>query len=112
MLFWPLVLQPTPPARRAAVRAALFPEPWMNELGRATASKKKWALPMEPDTLGAGSIVMANPGSFDHYFLESLVIVLEHGAEGTRGVLLNHETPWYVEDMSPGAIEPFSAPWC
>lgn len=81
----------------------------MSQLGCATNSKKQWALPMEPDTLGPGSVVMANPGSFDHYFLESLVLILEHGEGGTRGVLLNHETPWRVEDLSQGAIEPFAA---
>ena len=104
---------PPPPHRtRSSVSMAgsYYSEPWMSELGRATASKKKWVLPMDPDTLAPGSIVMANPGSFDHYFLESLVLVLEHSeSEGTRGVLLNHETPWQVYDMSPGAIEPFAA---
>ena len=95
--------------RRCAVVANLFSEPWMNELGRSTNSKALWALPIENDTLGPGSVVMANPGSFDHYFLESLVLVLKHDADGTQGVLLNHETPWIVDEMSPGALEPFAA---
>ena len=81
----------------------------MNRLGTATASKKKWALPQPGNTLGAGSVVFANAGSFDHYFLESLVLIIEHNEAGTRGVLLNHETPWKVEEMSPGAIMPFQA---
>ena len=65
---------------------------------------------MEPQTLGPGSVVMAEPGNFDHYFLESLVLILKHDDTGTKGVLLNHGTPWTVEDLSPGAtLEPFTA---
>ena len=82
----------------------------MNQLGRQTASKAKWALPMDPQSLGPGSVVMAQPGNFDHYFLDSLVLIIEHDASGTKGVLLNHETPWFVSDLSPGeALEPFVA---
>ena len=69
-----------------------FTEPWMNQLGRNTNSKEKWALPMAPETLGPGSIVMAEPGNFDHYFLESLVLIVQHDERGTKGVLLNHGT--------------------
>jgi len=51
-------------------------------------------------------VLLAAPGSFDHYFLESLVLIIEHDAStGTRGVLLNHETPWEVEEMAPGAFD-------
>merc|ERR1719162_429445 len=64
---------------------------------------------MAPETLGPGSIVMAEPGNFDHYFLESLVLIVQHDDKGTKGVLLNHGTPWTVEDLSPGALEPFAA---
>ena len=42
----------------------------------------------------------AAPGSFDHYFQESLVLLVEHSDEGTVGVLLNHQTPWHVSDMT------------
>lgn len=84
-------------------------QPWMDELGRNTNSKKKWAVPMDPKTLGPGSIVMAEPGNFDHYFLESLVLILEHNDKGTKGVLLNHGTPWMVEDLAPSAgLGPFA----
>ena len=81
----------------------------MARLGTATNSKKEWAKPMPTDSLGPGSVLMAEPGSFDHYFLESLVLIIEHSQEGTRGVLLNHETPWQVEDMAPGSLPVFSA---
>ena len=113
-----------------------FTEPWMNQLGRNTNSKEKWALPMAPETLGPGSIVMAEPGNFDHYFLESLVLIVQHDERGTKGVLLNHGTyatpgskptsrplagllltrlslalgrPWTVEDLAPGQLEQFAA---
>lgn len=101
--------QPRAASRCSTVVANVFPDKWMNELGTATNSKKKWARPMNADTLGPGSVILANEGSFDHYFLESLVLILEHGEEGTRGILLNHETPWKVEDLSPTATEQFAA---
>jgi hypothetical protein len=78
-----------------------FAEPWMNQLGRNTNSKEKWALPMAPETLGPGSIVMAEPGNFDHYFLESLVLILQHDDKGTKGVLLNHGT-YATQGSNPG----------
>jgi len=102
-------------ASRAARRctapvAGLFSEDWMNRLGTATASRKLWALPRPAESLGPGSVILAHPGSFDHYFLESLVLILEHGPDGTKGVLLNHETPWTVEDLAPDAkMAPFAA---
>merc|ERR1719329_872748 len=64
---------------------------------------------MAPETLGPGSIVMAEPGNFDHYFLESLVLIVQHDDKGTKGVLLNHGTPWTVEDLAPGQLEQFAA---
>ena len=123
-------------SRSAAPSMNQFTEPWMNQLGRNTNSKEKWALPMAPETLGPGSIVMAEPGNFDHYFLESLVLIVQHDERGTKGVLLNHGTyatpgskptsrplasllltrlslalgrPWTVEDLAPGQLEQFAA---
>ena len=56
-----------------------------------------------------GAVLVANPGSFDHYFMDSLVLILDHDeAKGTSGVLLNHETPWQVEDMTT-ALTSFAA---
>mmetsp|Transcript_74595 Transcript_74595/g.180316 ORF Transcript_74595/g.180316 Transcript_74595/m.180316 type:complete len:421 (+) Transcript_74595:81-1343(+) len=97
------------PRSAAAPSMNQFADPWMNQLGRNTNSKEKWALPMAPESLGPGSIIMAEPGNFDHYFLESLVLIVQHDDKGTKGVLLNHGTPWTVEDLSPGALEPFAA---
>ena len=98
-----------PTSRCPAPMAHQYSADWMNTLGTATNSKKKWALPHPDNTISPGSVVLAEPGSFDHYFLESLVLIIDHGPTGTRGVLLNHETPWKVEEMSPGAILPFAA---
>ena len=81
----------------------------MGRLGTATASKAKRAERLPASALAPGCVLVAEPGSFDHYFLESLVLLLEHGPAGSRGVLLNHETPWQVEEMSPGALLPFQA---
>ena len=84
----------------------------MNRLGTRTNTKKKWVEIMDEEDLAPGTVIMAEPGSFDHYFLESLVLILEHDeddAKGTKGVLLNHETPWTVDEMTPGALGPFAA---
>ena len=79
-----------------APTARLFSEEWMGRLGTATASKAKRAERLPASALAPGCVLVAEPGSFDHYFLESLVLLLEHGPAGSRGVLLNHETPWQV----------------
>ena len=97
-------------ARVPAIRAAgFYSEDWMMRLGTMTNSKKKWVEPMPADSLGAGLVLLSDQGSFDHYFLESLVLIIEHGDTGTRGLLLNHETPWQVDEMTEGAIPPFAA---
>ena len=69
--------------------------------------KESWArrlpagMPIAP-----GSVLCAAEGSFDHYFMDSLVLVIEHSSDGgTKGVLLNHETPFTVADMTDGLGE-------
>ena len=66
--------------------------------------KESWARRVPASTpLGPGSVLCAAAGSFDHYFMDSLVLVVEHSTElGTKGVLLNHETPFNVGDMTSG----------
>lgn len=81
----------------------------MNSLGTATASRAKWARPQPDASLAPGTILFASEGSFDHYFRESLVLLTAHDEKGSVGVLLNHQTPWKVEEMAPGALAPFSA---
>jgi putative AlgH/UPF0301 family transcriptional regulator len=72
-------------------------------------TKKEWARWLPADTpLGPGSVVSAAPGSFDHYFQDSLVLLIEHTeAKGTVGVLLNHQTPWTVAEMTPALADNF-----
>jgi putative AlgH/UPF0301 family transcriptional regulator len=69
---------------------------------------QEWAEPHDGPPQ-PGTVLVANPGSFDHYFMDSLVLILDHDEEkGTSGVLLNHETPWQVEDMTT-ALQSFVA---
>lgn len=67
-------------------------------------ASNQWAKRLPDEVpLGVGSVVCA-VGSFDHYFSESLVLIIEHSDdEGTVGVLLNHQTPWTINDMTGGA---------
>ena len=86
-----------------------YPKEWMNALGSGTTqSDGKWALPMDPDSLGPGSVVIAVDGSYHHTFIESIVLVTEHGEGITRGVLLTGETPMTVSDVAPGSIDAFA----
>ena len=83
-----LLLSPTPrssPVRMMAGGWTKMDAPLMHEV---------------EEMLKPGAVLVAAPGSFDHYFMESLVLLLETTPEdGSRGVLLNHEMPWQVEDM-------------
>lgn len=67
----------------------------------ARKKNQEWARAAPADkAIAAGSVLCASPGSFDHYFMESLVLLVEHDQNiGTKGVLLNHETPWSIADM-------------
>ena len=50
----------------------------------------KWAKLLPADApIAPGSVLVAAPGSFDHYFLESLVLLIDYDPDqGARGVLL------------------------
>ena len=78
------------PVRAAALRAA----PVMK-----IRDSEDWAR-RSTSPLAPGTVLVAAPGSFDHYFQEAMVLVLEHGDDGTRGVLVNHQMPWEVQDMN------------
>ena len=69
--------------------------------GESWARRLPAGMPIAP-----GSVLCAAEGSFDHYFMDSLVLVIEHSSDGgTKGVLLNHETPFTVADMTDGLGE-------
>lgn len=92
-----------PPPRRAAspATASASYEPLPGFARSAGASD-----PSAP-VLVPGIVLVAAPDNFDHYFCESLVLLLDHdGERGSRGVLLNHETPWSVTEMND-ALTPF-----
>ena len=80
----------------------------MNEL-RVTRSDDLWALPMDSDSLGPGSIVLASDTSIAHSFIESIVLITHHGEGVTRGVLLTGETPLTVGDVAPGSSAAFAS---
>jgi len=57
--------------------------------------------------LAPGVVIVAAPDNYDHYFCESVLLLLEHDEDkGSRAVLLNHETPWSVAEMN-SALTPF-----
>ena len=86
---WP---RPSCVAPRVASRACIA----------CRAKGESWARRLPASTpLGPGSVLAAAPESYDHYFMDSLVLLIEHSAAtGSKAVLLNHETPWTVADMA------------
>ena len=52
---------------------------------------------------------MADEGSFDHYYCEALLLLLDlDDQKGAKAVLLNHLTPWDVTDLNP-QLAPFGS---
>ena len=74
-------------------------------------TKDSWARRLPKSTpLAAGSVVCSAEGSFDHYFMDSIVLLVEHNEEkGSKGVLLTNETPFVVGDMTDGLGDMFGA---
>lgn len=48
-----------------------------------------------------GSVLIAQPDQYDHFYHEAVMLVLEHGEGGSRGVLLNRETPFTMGELTP-----------
>ena len=73
-------------------------------------TKDSWARRLPKSTpLAAGSVVCSAEGSFDHYFMDSIVLLVEHNEEkGSKGVLLTNETPFVVGDMTDGLGDMFA----
>lgn len=53
-------------------------------------------------SLAPGTVLIAQPDQYDHYYHEAVMLVLEHGEGGSRGVLLNRETPFTMGEMATG----------
>ena len=50
----------------------------------------------------AGRLLVASPLIGDPNFERSVVLMIEHNAEGALGVVLNNPTETAVQDMLPG----------
>ncbi|KAG8469925.1 hypothetical protein KFE25_006380 [Diacronema lutheri] len=53
-------------------------------------------------SLRAGTVLVSQPDQYDHFFHEAVVLVCEHSEHGSRGVLLNRETPFTMGEMASG----------
>lgn len=51
---------------------------------------------------GRGDILLAKPTEYDHYFRKAAILVYEHGAKGTNGVILNKPSAFPIGEMAPG----------
>lgn len=51
---------------------------------------------------GTGCILLAQPQERDHFLIKGSLLVIEHGARGSVGVLLDKSTPYSVKETSPG----------
>jgi len=58
-------------------------------------------------SVGKGVVLVANPSMADPNFSQTVVLILEHGAEGTLGVILNRETTMPLSEALPdiGALK-------
>lgn len=60
------------------------------------------ALPSQsPEDLGPGRFLVASRGVFGPIFAESVVLLLEHGAEGTMGLIVNRPTESRLGEILP-----------
>ena len=87
---------------RRAEQLAGSPERWAEQLARCTNPAFKgvetWAHPLEEPEPGAVLLADAKMGHFQqHYFAQCVILLLEHGEQGSLGVILNRPTPFTVE---------------
>lgn len=52
--------------------------------------------------LRPGSVLIARPDQYDHFFNEAVVLICEHNERGSRGLQLNRETPFTMGEMAGG----------
>lgn len=54
------------------------------------------------ELLSPGVVLVAKDDQFDHFYHEAVVFLHVHSPEGSRGVLLNRETPFLMGEMAEG----------
>jgi len=60
--------------------------------------------------VAAGCVLVASPDEIDHFSRHAVVLVLSHGAQGSRGVTLEMATAFNVGEMAASlADSPFAA---
>lgn len=52
--------------------------------------------------LRSGTVLVSRPDQYDHFFNDAVILLCEHGDSGSRGVLLNRETPFTMGEMAAG----------
>ncbi len=55
----------------------------------------------EPSSVGKGVLLVASPTLDDPNFRQAVVLVVEHGPEGTLGLILNHSTNVLLSEALP-----------
>ena len=54
-----------------------------------------------PSSVGKGVLLVASPSLDDPNFRQAVVLIVEHGPEGTLGLILNHSTNVLLSDALP-----------
>ncbi|HEY0261426.1 MAG TPA: YqgE/AlgH family protein [Chitinophagales bacterium] len=52
-----------------------------------------------PQTINAGSLLLAEPTMDDDYFREAVVLICRHDHDGTHGLLLNKQLDYRVQEL-------------
>lgn len=57
--------------------------------------------PPSASVIARGVLLVANPNLMDPNFQQTVVLICEHGAQGTLGIILNRPTPVLLSDALP-----------
>jgi len=57
---------------------------------------------ISPSSVAKGAFLVASPSLNDPNFRQTVVLVIEHGAEGTLGLILNRATSMLLSEALPG----------
>ncbi|MBI4576861.1 MAG: YqgE/AlgH family protein [Planctomycetes bacterium] len=61
---------------------------------------------MAAPKVGKGTLLIATPGLLDPNFRRTVVLVCEHGPQGSLGLVLNRPSPRPVREVLPEAVGP------